>query len=99
MIGHNGMDNSNSSESHRGLAEDSAKKQVSMLLYCLGEEAELVLNSTNVTEEDKFDYSRIIVKFNTIFRSAGMLYSKERNSITGANFLVKQGNNIYHGPV
>ena len=39
-----------------------------MFLSCLGEEAESVLNSTNVTEEDKSDYSQIIAKFNTFFQ-------------------------------
>ena len=51
-----------------GLAKDSAKKQVSTLLYCLGEEAESVLNLTNIMEEDKSDYSRIIDKFNAFFQ-------------------------------
>ena len=50
-----------------GLAEDSAIK-VGTLLYCLSEESELVLNSTNVMEEDKSDYSRIFAKFNTFFQ-------------------------------
>jgi predicted dehydrogenase len=35
-----------------GLSGDSAAKQISTLLYCLGEEAESVLVSTNATEED-----------------------------------------------
>jgi len=34
-----------------GLAAQSEAQQVSMLLYCLGEEAEDVLTSTNITEE------------------------------------------------
>ena len=34
-----------------GLANEGAEKQVSTLLYCLGEEAEAVLASTNVSEE------------------------------------------------
>jgi len=39
-----------------GLAEENAKKQVNTLLYCLGEEAETVLVSTNITEEQRKVY-------------------------------------------
>ena len=35
-----------------GLKEEGAEKQVSMLLYCLGEEAEAVLASTNIKEDE-----------------------------------------------
>ena len=34
-----------------GLSDESAAKQISTLLYCLGEEAESVLASTNATAE------------------------------------------------
>ena len=51
-----------------GLAEDSHKKQISTLLYCLGEEAESVLTSTNATESDRSDYDRIIGKFDAFFQ-------------------------------
>ena len=36
-----------------GLVDQDAKKQVSTLLYCLGEQAETVLASTNITEEQR----------------------------------------------
>ena len=39
-----------------GLADSTADKQISTLLYCLGEDAESVLTSTNATEEDRKDY-------------------------------------------
>ena len=35
-----------------GLGEESIQKQVNTLLYCLREEAETVLSSTNITTED-----------------------------------------------
>ena len=38
-----------------GLKEASASKQVNMLLYCLGAEAESVLMSTNITEDEQKD--------------------------------------------
>lgn len=51
-----------------GLAEDSAAKQTSTLLYCLGEEAESVLTSTNATEDDRADYDRVMGKFDAFFQ-------------------------------
>ena len=43
-------------------------KQVNTLLYCLGEEVESVLISTNITEEERKDYSKVIKKFNSFFK-------------------------------
>ena len=51
-----------------GLQDDSAAKQVNTLLYCLGEEAESVLISTNITEEERKDYSKVIEKFDSFFK-------------------------------
>ena len=42
-------------------------KQVSTLLYCLEEEAEAVLKSTNATEEESKEYDTVIGKFNIFF--------------------------------
>ena len=50
------------------LSKDSGARQVSTLLYCLGEEAEDVLSSTNIQEEDKTDYSKVLEKFNGFFK-------------------------------
>ena len=51
-----------------GLAEVSATKQVSTLLYCLGEEVESVLTSTNATEEEHKKYDTVIEKFDAFFQ-------------------------------
>ena len=51
-----------------GLQDTSAAKQVNTLLYCLGEEAESVLISTNITEEEQKDYSKVIEKFDSFFK-------------------------------
>ena len=51
-----------------GLREDSAAKQVSTLLYCLGEEADAVLTSTNATEDDRKDYDTVMGKFDAFFK-------------------------------
>ena len=51
-----------------GLSKDSAAKQVSKLLYCLGKEAELILVSMSVMEEDRKDHDSIIAKFVAFFK-------------------------------
>ena len=50
------------------LKGDPAEKQVSTLLYCLGEEAENVLSSTNITEDERKAYDSVIAKFNAFFK-------------------------------
>lgn len=42
-----------------GLSGDTEKKQVNTLLYCLGEEAEAVLRSTNLTPDEQDVYTRL----------------------------------------
>ena len=51
-----------------GLQEASAAKQVNTLLYCLGEEAESVLTSTNISEEERKDYAAVLAKFDGFFQ-------------------------------
>ena len=51
-----------------GLVDEGAKKQVSALLYCLEEEAETVLASTNITDEQRKVYDTIISKFDSFFK-------------------------------
>ena len=51
-----------------GLSEDQEKKQINTLLYCLGEESEAVLSSTNPSEADLTDYAKILGKFNGFFK-------------------------------
>ena len=48
--------------------EESAGKQISAFVYCLGEEAESVLASTNTTAEGWRDFNRIIAKFDAYFK-------------------------------
>ena len=51
-----------------GLSEAAASKQTSTFLYCLGEEAEAVLSSTNATAEERADYDSVLAKFDSFFR-------------------------------
>ena len=51
-----------------GLTADSAAKQINTLLYCLGEEAEAVLDSTNASADEKKVYDTVIGKFDGFFQ-------------------------------
>ena len=51
-----------------GLVDQDTKKQVSTLLYCLREQAETVLSSTNITEEQRKVYDTVIGKFDSFFK-------------------------------
>ena len=51
-----------------GLSDDSSEKQVNTLLYCLGEQAEAVLTSTNTSAEDRKVYDTVITKLNGFFK-------------------------------
>ena len=62
-----------------GLSEASASKQINTLLYCLGEEAEAVLTSTNATTEDRADYARVLDKFDSFFQvRRNIIYERAR---------------------
>ena len=37
-------------------------------MYCIGEEADAVLTSTNITDDDRKKYDAVIGKFDTFFR-------------------------------
>ena len=51
-----------------GLSAESEGRQVSTLLYCMGEEAEDVLTSTSITEDEKKSYEGVLGKFNDYFK-------------------------------
>jgi len=51
-----------------GFASESNERQVSTLLYCIGEEAKDTLVSTNISAEDKKKYNSVISKFDTVFK-------------------------------
>ena len=46
----------------------SDQRQVSTLLYCLGEEADDVLSSTNITEVQRRRYTDVLSKFDSFFQ-------------------------------
>ena len=51
-----------------GLSEESEKRQVNTLLYCLGEEGEDLLRSTNIIEDERKSYSSVRAKLNGFFQ-------------------------------
>ena len=51
-----------------GLAADDPLKQVNTLLYCIGEEKESVLTSTNTTEDERKVYQTVLDKFDSFFK-------------------------------
>ena len=51
-----------------GLKSENDERKVSTLLYCLGEEADMVLTSTNPTAEDRKKYDKVISKFDDFFK-------------------------------
>ena len=51
-----------------GLAKEDDERQVSTLLYCLGEEADDVLTSTNITVESRKKFADVLQEFNEFFK-------------------------------
>lgn len=43
-------------------------RQVDTLLYCLGEEADSVLSSTNISDEDRKKYDKVLRTFDLYFK-------------------------------
>ena len=41
---------------------------MSTLLYCLGEEVDNILTSTNISEENRKKYDEVMAKFNGFFK-------------------------------
>ena len=51
-----------------GLSTEDDAHQMCMLLYCLGKEAEDVLKSMNITEDERKVYATILGKFDVFFQ-------------------------------
>ena len=50
-----------------GLVEKGEQRQVNTLLYCLGPDAEEVLDTTSISEDDKKKYEKVINEFDKYF--------------------------------
>lgn len=51
-----------------GLSKEPEEHQVNTLLYCLSEEAEDILTSTNISEDNRKKYDRVLAKFDSFFK-------------------------------
>ena len=51
-----------------GLAKEDNERQVSALLYCLGEEADDVLTSTNISSDSRKVFADVLKKFDEFFK-------------------------------
>ena len=50
-----------------GLATENDDRQISTLLYCMEEEADAVLLSTNISDADRKKYENVMLKFDEFF--------------------------------
>ena len=51
-----------------GLDSEGDNRKVSTLLYCMGEEGDAVLTSTNITEDEQKSYVNVMRKFDEFFK-------------------------------
>ena len=51
-----------------GLAKEDEARQVSALLYCMGDQADSVLTSTKIATEDRLKYNSVMSKFDEHFK-------------------------------
>lgn len=51
-----------------GLDKEDETRQVSTLMYCLGDDAEGVLTSTNISDDDRKKYKSVMAKLDDYFK-------------------------------
>ena len=49
-----------------------------MLLYCLGEDAEDTITSTNISEDDRKSYTAVLAKFDAYFQVRNTIFEHAR---------------------
>ena len=55
-------------QSASGLSSESEERQISILLYCMGQTAEDTLSSTGISSEGKKKFKTVMEKFDTFFQ-------------------------------
>ena len=50
------------------IVSESEERQISTLLYCLGEEAEDILMSTNISDEERKSYEQVLGKMDAFIK-------------------------------
>ena len=64
-----------------GLDKEDDARKVSTLLYCLGEESDDVLTSTNISEHERKNYDAVVDKFDSFFKvRRNVIYERARNN-------------------
>ena len=59
--------------------DKNEQRQVSTLLYCLGEDAEEVLDTTRISEEDRKKYEKVVEEFDNNFKvKKNVIYERAR---------------------
>ena len=62
-----------------GLVDKEEQRQVSTLLYCLGPDAEEVLDTTRISEDNKKKYEKVIDEFDKYFKvKKNVIYERAR---------------------
>ena len=62
-----------------GLDKDDEARRISTLLYCLGEEADDVLSSTNISSADRVKYDKVVGKLDEYFQvRKNIIYERAR---------------------
>ena len=51
-----------------GVAAEADEKHINTLLYCMGEGVSAVLASTNITADKQKVYSKVVEKFDALFK-------------------------------
>ena len=64
-----------------GLSDEAEEKQVSTLLYCMGEDADDTLTSTHITADERKQYQAVIAKLDRFFQVRRM-WSLNRRDLT-----------------
>ena len=77
-----------------GLSKEKDDRQVSTLLYCLGDQAEDVLASTGISEKEREVYKKVLDTLDKFFKvRAKMLSLKEPDSTNARRQTAKQRKN------
>ena len=61
-----------------GLSKESKTQQVSALLYCMGEQSDSMSSSTNISADDRNNYSLVIAKFDDYQVCRNVIFERAR---------------------
>ena len=62
-----------------GLAEEGEVCQISTLLYCMGDEADTILTSTNISSDDRKKYDWVVAKLDAFFKvQTNVIYERAK---------------------